>query len=356
MRPRFCALTRSLVVAGFALLFGMMWSGAAVAQFGKANRARSAPPAQSSKPASAAAPTPPDAPGRHAIRISAAGWDWECLVHVPRSYRPGQAMPLVLILHGSGGDGKRYLDHAGWAAQAEVGGFLAVAPDGLPARPGFKADLLRNPRIWNSGQHDADKERSQVDDLAFFGALLDTVAAHWSVDPDRVYVTGHSNGGAMAFRLAAQMTDRFAAAAPVAAHFWIPNPRPSRPIPTLFLVGDADPLVPIQGGLSPLPWNPTRKVPPLKQTLDAWAYANGLDAASRQVITMSDSSVWMYGPDPSGVLFKAVFIKNQGHGWPGGTGVLIERTLGPNGGKVRATEVIWTFLKQYRRPSRNPAR
>ncbi len=142
--------------------------------------------------------------GRHEVPLQAAGHWWRYVAEVPETRDGPAPLPVVVLLHGSGGSAGDDLDRFGWAALARREGFLAVAPNGLPANPGKPADFLRNPRLWNSGQHPPDRPRSRVDDLAFFDALLADLARRWNIDPSRVYVAGHSNGAAMAFRLAAE--------------------------------------------------------------------------------------------------------------------------------------------------------
>ena len=74
----------------------------------------------------------------------------------------------------------------------------------------------------------------------------------------------------MTFRLGAELSDRFAALAPVASHCWITDPEAGRALPTLFIIGTEDQLVPLAGGESTLPWG-RRTTPPVAETLSRWA-------------------------------------------------------------------------------------
>jgi len=91
---------------------------------------------------------------------------------------------------------------------------------------------------------------SESDDVGFVLAILDLVAESVRFDPDRVFVTGASNGGMMTFRLALEANDRFTAAAAVIAN--LPDPSECRPlvdpIPMLIMNGTDDPLMPYEGG------------------------------------------------------------------------------------------------------------
>lgn len=294
-------------------------------------------------------------PGSHEIPLRVDGRWWTYTAQVPASPDdPGvspSALPVVIFLHGSGQSGAEELERTGWTALAEREGFLAIAPNGLPAEPDEPADFWRNPRLWNSGQHPSDRPRSQIDDLAFFDALLDDIARRWPVDQSRIYVTGHSNGGAMAFRLAAERADRIAAIAPVSGLCWLPDPKPARLVPTLMIVGTRDPLMPIDGGRVILPWE-IRYTPPVLPAADRWAQALGLPESPIRFETIDErvyrDYAWNHADaDPP---FRAIAIERHGHDWPGARrtpfGGII---LGPRIADVDGTALVWDFLRRHRR-------
>lgn len=288
-------------------------------------------------------------PGRHHIRLHAAGYNWTYHVQVPSRATAAEAMPVVLLLHGAGGSGEVYLDRTGWAAKAEAEGFLAVAPDGLPSAPKFRADLWMNPRLWNTGQLGPGRGRAEVDDRAFFATLLDDLAARWPIDADRIYLTGHSNGGGMTFRLGVDLSDRFAALAPVASHYWhLDRVQPAHPRPTLFIVGTDDPFVPLQGGDVTLPWG-RRHSPPVADTLDLWA--EGLGCSSGPTVVRDEDGLREvdYGTGRDGASLRAIYVVRHGHSWPGGSDVLPPYMVGPVSDRLNATDRIWEFFRDRSR-------
>lgn len=288
--------------------------------------------------------------GTHTLTVAAAGYDWDCPVHVPAAYDARHPHPLVLVLHGAGGSGPMYLDRNGWAAKAEEQGFLVVAPNGLPALPAVQPDFRSNPRLWNTGQLKPRSPRAQIDDLLFFRALLTELERRLHVDQHRIYVTGHSNGAGMTFRLGIEMAERFAALAPVASPCWTADPRPVRPRPTLYIVGTVDPLVPLAGGDTTSPWG-KRTMPPVDQTLRRWAAALGCATEPQAVREDLGVKVVEYGPGREGVAFTVCFVKEQGHGWPGGQSEgLPARMIGPRTDKFKATDAIWEFFAAHARP------
>jgi polyhydroxybutyrate depolymerase len=253
------------------------------------------------------------------VLVTHGGLDRSYLLHVPPTAGP---VPVVMMLHGAGGSAEFAADETGWSELADREGFAVVYPEGVPARPGKVPKFLTNPQEWTDGSG-----RGGRDDVGFLTSVLDDVAGRTAIDPRRVYVTGFSNGAGMAFRLAAEHADRVAAIGPVAGHCWLHGPRPSRPVPTIYMVGDADPLVPLYGGTARTPWGTVRDRPAVKDTLEQWGKAIGRPFGSDHF------PVWL--------------IRGHGHHWPGGKALLGERLGGPASGEVDATGEFWRFFRDY---------
>jgi polyhydroxybutyrate depolymerase len=288
-------------------------------------------------------------PGRQTVTIWTEWRNRRCQVYVPSGYDSRNPIPAVLIFHGAGGSGESSLEKNGWSAKAEQENFVAVAPDGLPARPAWPASFILNPRLWNDGQLRPESQRSKIDDVAFVRTLLDDLSRRVNIDAHRVYVIGHSNGAGMTFRLGAELSDRFAAIAAVAGHCWIQNPRPSHPLPTLYIIGTKDPLIPLSGGDVKTPWS--QKVnPSVEQTLTTWAAALGIKSPPGVVQDKDGVKIVRYGRETDTVALTALYIEGQGHGWPGGgNSNLPERWIGPRVDRIHATDIIWDFFKKFSR-------
>lgn len=287
--------------------------------------------------------------GTQSKELRVAGRRWTYKVHVPPQYQPGQPIPLVLILHGAGGDGELYLDVTGWRRKANQAGFIAVAPDGLPSRPLLRAEPRINPRVWNAGNLRKYGNRVKIDDVAFFRELLNKVRQDYTIDNKSIYLTGHSNGGAMAFILATQLTD-FAAIAPVMALYWLPDkPRLAAPVSTLYIVGTKDPVIPLEGGASKLSIWGSRNTKPVQETISLWADASGCPLEPLNGYAQKYMEITEYKPCANNTEFTVYFVKGQGHNWPGGTTNLRESIIGPDLKTLNATDVIWDFFKRHTR-------
>lgn len=297
-------------------------------------------------PAAAELPSPP-APGTYSLEIKSGGWDRVAHVHIPVGYKSNVAAPLVLAFHGAGGSGEMMLLRNGWAAKADQEGFLVVAPTGLPSRPRLKPDFRANPQVWNSGQLNPVSPRTQVDDVQFTMDLLEELKQRVPYDEKRVFVTGHSNGAGMTFRLGAERSERVAALAPVAGMLSVADPKPAKPLPTLFIIGTKDPLQPLEGGEVSLPWG-TRSNPPVSQHLTSWAKAIGCATTPSTLSDKDGLKKVEYASLTKGPSLTVIYIEGHGHEWPGGRSGLPETVIGVDTKKLDATDAIWSFFKDQK--------
>jgi polyhydroxybutyrate depolymerase len=104
---------------------------------------------------------------------------------------------------------------------------------------------------WNDGRGTLESSALGVDDVNFIVSMVSDIADEWPVDPARVFVTGASNGGIMAYRLGCETSGVFAAIAPVIGNIAQPigpHCAPQPPISILSINGNADPYIPFDGG------------------------------------------------------------------------------------------------------------
>ncbi len=91
---------------------------------------------------------------------------------------------------------------------------------------------------------------SDADDVHFISVLIDKITSSYNINPDKIYVSGTSNGGLMALRLAVESPEKIAAVAAIAAA--MPDQSecgaPSMPVSILFMNGTADAHLPYTGG------------------------------------------------------------------------------------------------------------
>ncbi len=286
----------------------------------------------------------------HTVTLTAGGLDRRYLL-VPAPADAVGPVPLVVFLHGAGGTAAWADDETGWSRHAAHTGFALALPEGLPPDPGRPPKFLTNPQRWNDGSPGPTGEPATADDVAFLAAVVADARTRTAVDPRRVYVTGFSNGAGMAFRAAAELADRVAAVAPVAGYCWVGEPKPTRPVPTLYIVGSADPLIPLRGGEVRSPWRHRLvRRPAVADTLERWAAAVGADVVPRAAGGGGGVRADEYPARPGGAAVRAVVVDGLGHHWAGGKGQLVEAIGGKPSDRLDATSEVWDFFKTHSLP------
>ncbi len=204
------------------------------------------------------------------------GGDRPMTVHVPPGYDPNRPAPLLIVLHGFGSSGHEHdaYFHLGQAAAQR--GFLYGYPDG--SRDGT------GDRFWNATDACCDFDRTGVDDAAYLSGLIAEIEESLSVDPKRIDLIGHSNGGFMSYAMACAHADQVAAIISLAgATFAKPaDCAPSAPVAVVEIHGTADHTVAFKGGTieGVGSGRPMAPYPGAETSVATWATYDGCTAAS----------------------------------------------------------------------------
>lgn len=254
--------------------------------------------------------------------------------YVPASYIPGQPVPLILNLHGTGTDGAYQAQHRDFRPIADTANFIVVHPDGT-----IEPNL--NQRFWNYG----NVLSSTVDDVGFLEVLIDTISAHYSIDQSRVYSVGMSNGGFMTYYLACQ-TNRFAAIGSVTGSMstgMYNTCNPARPTPSIHIHGTSDPINTYTG---------TSTSMGIEQVSLFWANENGCDTIPIIIpvadIDTTDNATaerYIYANGINGNTVEHFKVTGGGHTWPG---QYVFTFLGNTCMDFSASIEIWRFFNRYR--------
>ncbi|GAA3451809.1 extracellular catalytic domain type 1 short-chain-length polyhydroxyalkanoate depolymerase [Dactylosporangium matsuzakiense] len=254
-------------------------------------------------------------------------------VHVPVGIT-GKA-PLVVMLHGGGGNGEQFAQQTHMNDIADREKFLTVFPDGSG-----RTRLL----TWNAGTCCAYARDTNVDDVAFIAAMLDQIIRDHPVDASRVFVTGFSNGAMLAYRLGCELTDRIAAIAPVSGALNIDGCHPSKALPAYIIHGTADDVVPIGGGA------PQRDIPGGGRSWDNRAEAESVAllaknngcTGSGQVTHPAGITRTSYDQCTNNAKIRFDAIDGGKHAWPGGAQPREAADTPSNA--LDASEQIWQFF------------
>jgi polyhydroxybutyrate depolymerase len=186
------------------------------------------------------------APGDSTKSVEIDGNQREFLIHVPASYSSDTHMPVVIDFHPLGGSGSQWKAANAWGAKADAEGFIMVWPTGVG-------------NSWNVGMCCSTARTSEVDDVAFTRGIISALEGEGCIDTKRVYATGCSNGGGMAYKVACDAADVIAAVAPVDFDCVVgpdatnacASCSPERPISEIQFRGTNDTAVPFTGGPGP---------------------------------------------------------------------------------------------------------
>ncbi|MQY05801.1 alpha/beta hydrolase family esterase [Actinomadura macrotermitis] len=264
-------------------------------------------------PAAAAVPAP--GPGTHERSVTMpGGWKRDYLLHVP----PGRAAarrPLVIALHG-GLDNMQAMEKVtGWDAVADRKRFLVAYPNGFLG-------------TWNAGGCCVFARMAGIDDVGFLDKLIGSLVRDGLADPRRIYVTGFSNGGGMAYRYACERSRKVAAIGVVSGSLAVPC-EPARPVSVIAFHGTADFTVPFLGG-GDQDWNNKTPFLPVVEVLDFWRRTDRLPPLNTIVL---DSTAAQCRASEKGraLEVRLCTIFNGGHEWPHGKG-------------VEASPMLWDFF------------
>lgn len=297
-------------------------------------------------------PTPPPPtgsqiqPGDYRDSIVVDGRTRTYLLHVPNgyTYTSSNPYPFIAVFHGGGGSGEKIAGQTDFTAKADREGFIAVFPDGIEHN-------------WNDGRDTTDAYKQGADDIKFVRTLIEHLNTKLSIDQNRIYATGVSNGGIFAQRLGCEMADVFAAIGPVVgpiATKLVPRCNPSRSISVVGIQGTADPAIPInggeQGGFGGL--GDGGFVESADATMRLWAEKNGcsntptISELPQKVNDGTNVKKYSYTPCRNGTEIYYYIVEGMGHGWPPKR-PQAPRLAGPTSQNINATDVIWEFFKTH---------
>lgn len=272
-------------------------------------------------------------------------------IHVPRSYNPTSAAPILFVLHGGGGDMDFQVDndHYRVVAKSETEGFVAVFPNGYSPFPSGKI------ATWNAGLCCAQARDENIDDVDFLRSVLSHVKKQINVDTDKVFAAGMSNGGMMSYRLACEMPETFKAIAAVAGTDTTASCTPDRPVSILHIHAKDDNSVLFGGGAGPGSFNKkfVTDYRSVEATIEKWRTLNACSKAPKRVLDIKGATCDLTSDCKAGTAVQLCTTTSGGHSWPGGTK---PRRGGDTPSKaLSATDVMWDFfLKSSSRSAAAP--
>jgi polyhydroxybutyrate depolymerase len=274
------------------------------------------------------------APGDYRFSFVHDGITREYLVHVPMSYRPGRPTPMLLALHGGGGNADFQANDSKYnlIGKSEQAGFIAVFPNGYSRFGGVLA-------TWNAGACCGAAQKANVDDVGFIREVIHRVQKQVSIDAGRIFATGMSNGAMMSWRLACELPE-IRAIAPVAGTDNSAICRPAHPVAVIEFHARDDDHVLFVGGYGE---KSLAKVnfTSVAATQAKWVQLNRADSQARRVLSVTGAHCDLYPAKRGGAPVELCTTDSGGHSWPGG---------GTQQGRkqpsmaINANNLMWNFF------------
>ena len=284
-------------------------------------------------------PEPAGLPADRLLVCCSGGVERTCFLRLPPGYDGKKKLPLVLLLHGRGGDPLSAEEYTGMGLKANRGGFILACPA-----------AVGDPATWSVGLNSGLRDNS---DVVYLGSLIDQLVKWLAVDPLRVFVVGHSSGAMMAYRLAAETSGKIAAIAVAAgtvgartiAGTWTMLRAPSSPISLIAFHGTQDPTMPYSAADTGAYNN---NFLPAAESVARWAREVGCRPVPVRTV-MADGRLVrdVYAGGRDGAEVELYSIVGGDHWWPGDTEDAAYVT--PADQVVNATDLIWEFFKRHPR-------
>ncbi|WP_417735552.1 alpha/beta hydrolase family esterase [Rosistilla oblonga] len=294
-----------------------------------------------------------------AVTFEHQGQTREYRLHVPESLESGELVPLLVFLHGGGGNA-RLASVMGFSKLADREKFIVVYPNAID-------------KHWNDGRDSpmfADQD-NKVDDVDFIMQVVDRVCQKHPIDANQIFAAGVSNGGFMTQRLAMEKPETFSAIAVCIATMGESISKrfdPALPVSVLYLTGTEDPLVPYDGGpvgngLGPRlnrvegnPIAPRGRAIGTDDAVELWVDRNKT-AAEPTVKKLADKNqedgshieYYQWAGGQRGTVVGLYKVVGGGHTLPGSRQYYPVKVIGRPNQDAQGTELVWDFLIQHPR-------
>jgi polyhydroxybutyrate depolymerase len=250
-------------------------------------------------------------------------------------------LPLIIVLHGHGGNGKQIMKSSGFNEISDKEKFLVVYPDGMN-------------KGWNDGRESNGNEK--YDDIKFISLLIDKINSEYNIDSARIFATGISNGGIFSLYLAHKLSKRILAIAPIAANIpenLVKNYKLDYPVSLMLINGTSDPLIKYDGGKVGFKIGKNRgwtiSTDSTIMIFKALDKCNDAPKVSEipDINEDDDCNAIKYEYEGGSMNTNVVLIKilNGGHTFPGGTQYLPKFLVGNVCRDFNAADLIWEFFK-----------
>lgn len=255
------------------------------------------------------------------------------LLHLPPGYTNGKEHALVVNFHGLGSEALKHQHYCQLDKVADKEGFITVYPQSYH-------------ESWNAGLGFKSYRNDDHDDIAYFNRLLDSLEARYSIDKNRIYVTGVSIGGTFTYRVACEMSKRVAAVASVSglmSDSTLLYCDAQRSVPVLHIHGNKDHIMHYTGMRQAYGAEEVVKIWALKDQCENKPDTIQVPDVSKKDRTRSILIKYSHCANGSEVWFYKIY--NGGHTWPGSAKAF--KLMGRKSKDLNGSQAIWDFFERF---------
>ena len=300
-----------------------------LAACGQAAATPTATAAPSATPLTPTTPAPTMQPGESTRTLTVGGVERTYILHIPPGLDSSRPAPVVFVFHGFEENTVYIQNITNFNDIADKNSFIVIYPNGS----GDSRHLS-----WNASGCCGDAINKNIDDLAFVRQMLADLGTIARIDIKRIYASGFSNGAIFSYRLACEMSDTFAAIAPVASPM-LTNPcQPQQPVSVVHVHGLEDDFNGATGAEMVNGVMTNVVFPPVEQVIATWVQLDGCSGAA-QVEKQGKITHTVYATCRAGTAVELYTIEGGRHAWPN-----------PYAFPTASTQMIWDFFKAHPKP------
>jgi polyhydroxybutyrate depolymerase len=299
--------------------------------------------------------------GAYVFTLKFDGLTRDYRLHVPPAAAQGKPLPLVLNLHGATQNAQLEEIQSNMDPNADQNGYLVVYPDGTRISKVLTPDPVAKQAQygWNAGACCGLPITRHINDVGFLLKVIADIASRTPVNLRRVYMTGISNGGMMAYTMAAEASSHFAAISSVSGQVQLSSIHPTRAVPTMEFHSINDPIAKWVG----VPNRNPKLRYSVMEGIDQWVKADGCSStphdgkpivgAPGSISAGETATLVAYTHCRSGSEVALWRFTGSGHVWPGSTlntgppSTWILDGVGRGTVLVNANEVMWQFFSRF---------
>jgi len=273
-------------------------------------------------------PAPELIPGDFDYSIDVGDLERIYSLHIPSGINVTVPIPVVFVFH----DYTKAIATLRFQSKfddiSDANNFMVVYPHGIGAS-------------WNGGGCCGIAVEDYLDDVEFVNQILIELRKTFTLDAQRIYTAGFSNGGMMAYRLGCEMSETFAAVAAVEGVLFYDQCEPKNAVSLIHFHGLADPFVPYAGG-NGIEEASLYDFPPVETGIEKWEQWNGCSNLP-QVSMQGLITHTVYSDCKNNTAVELYTFEGMEHAWP--------QPKGSGDLNFPATQTIWDFFVAHPKSS-----